>query len=117
MLTTTELAAHLKRLTYKPGWAIRVYDGAWEGQHLVITTVVEDSYNPGQTVTLDVHSMLPPMPDAGYLDVWLQWRLARIETHESREFLRRDGRPVFDPHAEYGDRDMWPTASAGSTSP
>jgi hypothetical protein len=52
--------------------------------------------------------MLPPMPSVEYLDVWLQWRLNRIEIHEAREHLRRDGKPVFDPHREYGDRDEWP---------
>jgi len=64
MLTTVDIAAHLERISYRPGWAIRVYDGAWEGQHLVITAEVEDTYHPGQTTTLDVHSMLPPLVHA-----------------------------------------------------
>jgi hypothetical protein len=46
-----------------------VYDGRWEGQHLVIRTEVPDTYSD-QTVVLDVHSMLPPMRDNG-------WRGAR----------------------------------------
>lgn len=107
MLTTTEIAAHLERLTYRKGWALRVYDGAWEGQHFVITTDVEDTYNPGQTTTLDVHSMLPPMPTTADLERWLAHRLGRIEIHEMREHLKRDGKPVFDPHAEHAGRDVW----------
>jgi len=30
MLTTADIAAHLERISYRPGWAIRVYDGAWD---------------------------------------------------------------------------------------
>lgn len=106
MMTTSEIQDHLSRITYKPGWELKIYDGRWEGQHLVITTVVPDSYHPGETVTLDVHSMLPPMRDGNALDEWLAWRLGRIEVHEMREFLRRDGRPIYDPHAEYAERDL-----------
>lgn len=106
MLTTAEIQAHLERITFMPGWDITVYDGAWEGQHVVITTVVNDADDTSKYVTLDIHSMLPPMPDTGYLERWLAWRLARIAVHEVREFLRRDGAPIFDPHAEHADRDL-----------
>jgi len=106
VLTTAEVAEHLATLTYRPGWSLTVYDGRWEGQHLVITAEVVDSYHPGQTTLLDVHSMLPPMRDGQALDEWLAWRLQRLECHESREFLRRDGRPIHDPHAPQADRDL-----------
>jgi hypothetical protein len=33
VLTTAEVAAHLERLSYRPGWSFAVYDGRWEGQH------------------------------------------------------------------------------------
>jgi hypothetical protein len=105
MLTTAQITAELQRVTYKPGWSFTVYDGQWEGQHLVIHTVVADATHPGQDTVLDVHSMLPPIPDADYLYRYLAWRLARIEVHEMREFLRVDGTPPFDPHAEHADRD------------
>lgn len=106
MLTTTELAAHLQHLTYRPGWTIHIYDGAHEGQHLVITTQVEDTTKPGTTTTLDIHSMLPPMRDTEQFETWLLWRLKRIEVHECREWFKRDGTPVSDPHAPYADRDL-----------
>ena len=106
MLSVPEIQEHLAAITYKPGWTIRAYMGRWEGPHVVITTVVPDSYHPSETVTLDVHSMLPPMRSGDDLDEWLAWRLARIEVHEMREFLRRDGKPIYDPHAEYADRDL-----------
>jgi hypothetical protein len=106
MLTTSEIAAHLERLSYKDGWEFQVYDGRWEGQHIVIRTVVPDAFRPGETVTLDVHSMLPPMRDTAQLEEWLAWRLGRIEVHEMREWLKRDGQVLFSPHAEYAERDL-----------
>lgn len=106
MLSTKEIQKHLERITYKPGWRFKAYDGRWEGQHLVITTVVPDAYHPGKDTTLDVHSMLPPMRDIDQLNEWLMWRLARIEVHEMREFFRVDGQVVNDPHKQYADRDL-----------
>lgn len=108
MLTTQQINEHLTNRMYKPGWKFKCYDGRWEGQHFVITTVVPDAYNPGQDVTLDVHSMLPPQRDTEALDEWIMWRLGRLEIHEMREFYRdrTDGKPVADPHAEFADRDL-----------
>lgn len=105
MLTTSELQAIVGRITYKPGWLIQVYDGDWEGQHVAITAKVYDSTRPGEMVTLDVHSMLPPQQSNDTFLRWIAWRLARIEVHEMREFLMLDGRPVFDPHAPMAERD------------
>lgn len=105
-MSTSEIQDELGRLSYKSGWAFQVYDGAWEGQHFVIRTEVPDSYNPGETVTLDVHSMLPPCADVAALHRWLAWRLGRLEVHEMREFFRRDGLPVFDPHASGAEHDI-----------
>lgn len=106
MLTTAQLRGYLSKVTYKPGWEFEVYDGRWEGQHLVIRTVVADSYNPGENVALDVHSMLPPMENFSQFDNWLMWRLGRIEVHEMREFFKVDGKVVSDPHGQDADRDL-----------
>lgn len=105
MLSTPEILTILERVTYKPGWKITAYDGRYEGQHLVITTVVDDATNPGTKTTLDVHSMLPPQADEQAFMSWLAWRLGRIECHEMREFLRVDESCWSDPHAEYADQD------------
>lgn len=105
MLSTAEIARHLDRLTYRPGWTFEVYDGRFEGQHLVIRAEVDNSYQPGQLVVLDIHSMLPPMRDVAALEDWLGWRLRRVESHEQREWFKRDGVPVADPHAEGADQD------------
>ena len=104
-LTTPQLEQILARVQYKPGWSIQVYDGRHEGQHCAITTCVSDAYDSSQSVTLDVHSMLPPMRDEEAFMEWLLWRIARIEVHEAREFLHLDGRPYSDPHSEGADQD------------
>lgn len=106
MLTVADIQAELARVTYKPGWTFTAYQGRWEGPHLAITAVLPDAYHPEHTVTVDIHSMLPPLPDVAALHSWLAWRLGRIELHEMREFLRVDGQPIFDPHAPYADRDQ-----------
>lgn len=105
-LTTAQLQDTLDRITYKPGWEFAIYDGRHEGQHVVIVTVVPDAYNPDKTVTLDVHSMLPPMFTEHQFFEWVAWRLRRIEIHEAREFLCVDGRVYDDPHADGADKDL-----------
>lgn len=105
MLSTEQLREHLTKVTYKPGWSFTVYDGEWEGQHIVIRTVVHDAYDPTKTTALDVHSMLPPMDSIDQFNNWLMWRLGRIEVHEMREFFRVNGTPVSDPHKENANRD------------
>lgn len=105
-LSTAQLASVLERVSYRPGWTIRVYDGRREGQHIAITTQVPDAYDPAETVTLDVHSMLPPQRDTEAFLTWLSWRLGRLEIHESREWFRYNGRAWDDPHADGADRDL-----------
>jgi hypothetical protein len=99
MLSTEQVNAELARLTYKPSFTFRAYDDAWEGQKVRIVCTVPDSTNPGETVDLGVDSFLPPMDDEWDVRRWLAWRLQRIEIHESLEFLKLDGAPIWDPHA------------------
>jgi hypothetical protein len=105
VLTADEIRAHLARLTYRPGWAFELYEGRFEGLHLRITATVDDSLRPGETVVLGVNSRLPWMADSGQLESWLAHRLAAIEVHEMREWLKRDGEAIFDPHAEGAGED------------
>jgi hypothetical protein len=105
-LSTDQIRQHLERLTYKPGWSFRVYTGRFEGQHVTIETTVPNTYHEGKTVTLRIESALPPMRDTQALEDWLAWRVIRIESHEAREFLRKDGLPIYDPHAPFADRDQ-----------
>jgi hypothetical protein len=107
-VTPEQVQAHLDELDYKPGWTFHAYAGRWEGMHVAIGARMPDSYHPGQMIDLQVECFLSPNDHASpeALDTWLLYRLARIEVHETREFLRRDGRPVDDPHAEFAERDL-----------
>jgi hypothetical protein len=105
------------RRAYKPGWVFAAYLGDTTQQvMLMIGAQVEDSYNPGQTVPLDIRSPVPGFALASELafDKWLAWRLQQVEIHEAQEWYRRPRRngegwtPVFNPHAQGADRDQWP---------
>jgi hypothetical protein len=98
MLSTEQVNAELARLTYRPHWSFRAYEDQWEGQKVRIVAEVPDSCDPAGTVTLGIDSFLPPMSDEWDVRRWLAWRLQRIEIHESLEFLKLDGAPIWDPH-------------------
>lgn len=100
LLTTEQIRAHLGRLTYKPGWSFEVRDAAWEGPFVRILVEVEDSYSPGATTILGINSFIPAVTSPEALEHWLLQRIIRIESHEAREFFKRDGQVVFDPHAD-----------------
>lgn len=106
MVTTAQVAQRLERISYKPGWTFEVYDGEWEGRHLTISCEVPDAFAAGRTTTLRVECFLHPMGSLEAFERWLAWRLARIEVHEMREFLKRDGEVIFPPHAEFAERDL-----------
>lgn len=98
--------------------AVKVVEGRLdrEGAQLQVQAVVPNAYQPEDTVELDIWTYLPPMPTPEAFDLWLSWRLARIAIHESNEWLRRDGRPIFDPHAITPDG-AGPEAKSGSAPP
>lgn len=106
MLTIQEIQNHLTKVTYKPGWSFEAYTGRWEYNHIIIRTEVPDAETPENTVTLDIHSMLPPMSDTHQFDQWLMWRLARIEIHEMREFYKIEGKVVDSPHNLHAEHDL-----------
>jgi hypothetical protein len=100
MLTPTEIAEHLATLSYKPGWSWTLDHDTWEGPFIRFLIDVPDAYDASKTITLGVNTWLPPMVSTEALDLFMAWRIARIENHEAREMLQRDGRPIFDPHAD-----------------
>jgi hypothetical protein len=105
VLSTEEIREAVWCVTYRPGWSFEVYEGRFEGPHIVIRATVPDSTRLGQAVTLAIHSMLPPMRNRQAVFEWLAWRLGRIEVHEMREWLKVDGRVIFDPHALGAEHD------------
>lgn len=99
-LTPAHVEAVFEEFTYLPGWRFVLQHDPHEGLFVRIQATVENSYQPGKTTDLDIISPLPFFRTERDVELWLSWRLARIATHESREFLKRNGKVVSDPHAE-----------------
>jgi hypothetical protein len=98
-LTTRQIHDHLAGITYRPGWSWTLCEDPWEGPYIrFVWEGVPDS-SGGGTIDIGFDTWLPPMLSTEQLDHFMQWRLARCEINESREFLQRGGRPLFDPHA------------------
>lgn len=98
MMTVAQIADTLARTTYRPEWTFTVYEDEYEGVHIRIVAPVDNAYD-GKPITLGINSPLPPFDTRAELLRWLGWRLRRCESHESREWLQYDGKPVSDPHA------------------
>lgn len=99
-MSTADINRELDRLSYKPRWSFRAFDDPWEGQKLRIVCTVPDSYHDdGRTIDLGVDSFIPPLCDEWDLRRFVAWRVQRIEIHESLEFLKLDGAPIWNPHS------------------
>jgi hypothetical protein len=124
-LTADDVNGILRERAYRPGWTFTAYTGDTTRQVVLqILTTVQDSYQPGRTVPLEIYSPVPTyIEDELAFDKWLAWRLQQAEVHESQEWYRRQvvrvGNsgtgdmvtkwvPVFNPHADGADRDQWP---------
>jgi hypothetical protein len=105
MLTLHQIRLHLDTLEYRDGVTWHATEDPWEGIKIRIQYQVEDTYNPGHTTTLGIDSYLSPNDRASEeaLDLWFCWRMWRIEGHEAREYVKRNGTPLYDPHLEHSD--------------
>jgi hypothetical protein len=107
MLTRHDIERFLEGVQYKQHWRFEVYDTAHQpGPWLCIHFPQVDAYNPSQTSEFHVRSPLP-MPlirNRGDFLLWLKWRLELVEVHECHEFLRLNGKILYDPHAEGADQ-------------
>lgn len=97
-LTPDQIAAEVVRFTYRPGWMLRTFVDPWEGVCLYVVADLPDSYKPAEQTQMRIRTAIPPIPDVEYLGWWLLWRVSLIEIHEAREWLKRDGKPLSDPH-------------------
>lgn len=104
LLTVHEMQQRIAKMKYK-GWDMWVREGFKEGPHFEARVTVEDSTAPGKTVDLEVHSPIPPQVSMESFNLWVSWRITRVEIHESMEFLQVDGKPLYDPHKD--DKDKW----------
>lgn len=106
MLTLGEMQDRLGEMTYLPQYEMEIYQGRFEGAHFHLRASVPDYINKGEPTVLDIHSPLPAMESTDQLDNWVVDRLIRIASHEVREALQVDGKPIFNPHAEGADKDL-----------
>lgn len=104
MLTTSHMRKRISEITYLPGYKMEVYQGRFEGPHFHLQVEVDDYINKGQKTVLDVHSPIPFCKDVEAFDNWLVDRLIRLASHEVREALQFNGKPIFDPHID--DKDL-----------
>lgn len=99
MLSVAELVIVIEKVTYKPGWDLIVREpDSVQGPYLSVLVELENSYRPGETVPLRIHSPIPPCPDEDAFLGWVAWRLGRIELHEVLEWFKVSGSPWIDPH-------------------
>lgn len=106
------LRDQLARYTYRPGWTLTLATepmGVY-GQYdpyLLVEWVDRDSRNPDRIIRLKYTTVIPAIIAVQRHDhifaEWLAQALIQVETHESREWLRRDGQIYNDPHAQRPD--------------
>src|SRR4051794_35643959 len=85
VLTLPELQHLLERFTFKD-WELHLYQSRWEGIWLCVTADLDNSYSPGDPVTVKIRSAVPPMPHGRAFYEWLVWRLTRVAIHEVLEW-------------------------------
>jgi hypothetical protein len=107
--------ALLARITYRPGWQLRVFEDYSSGaMALHVIAQVEDTYHPGRVGRilhghlipaylrlqdpLDAQLSRPENLEAERIR-WIREALGRVELHERDEWLKVDGVRLFDPHA------------------
>lgn len=105
ILTLNQLQERLSQMSYRPGWEMNIYEGVFEGLQFELKAEMEDNFNPGKPFDFHCVSPLPPFLSIQQFDLWVAWRLKRIEIHECLESLKVNGKPIFDPHRPNSDQD------------
>ena len=109
MSTDSEwLQSQLDRYTYRSGWAWTLHgqsDNYWSATFTVeITFSAVDAHDPSSNCVIFSRQAIPPFVmqerDPELFKRWFQTTIFNVEMHESREWLRRDGVLVEDPHKD-----------------
>ena len=101
MMNYNDYIDALDRVTWFPGWELRVYQHGDEGPGVILTGTMPDTRDAeGVPLLLIVRSPIPPCATTEDFYDWLDWRLKRLAIHEHHENFRIDGKVRIDPHAE-----------------
>lgn len=95
----TDLAPLVERVSYKPGWVLKVAGPG--GRFLCVHAVTADSNDPRQ-IRRTQHMFEVPA-DARDVRAWARWIfecLLLVEQHEAGEFFTLDTRRPFFPYHE-----------------
>jgi hypothetical protein len=106
LLTVQQMQEHIAKVSYKE-WKIEVREGFAEGPHIEIIALLDDSVELGKKTEFRVNSPIGYMQTIEQFNLFLLARLLRIESHETREWFKVDGKPIFYPHEKYSDRDVY----------
>lgn len=93
----------LKRVQYKPGWALRAKapTGPFERAMLTWTFIAPDARNPEQTVVVEGEAQLSTYDTHDEILRTFVWAtLLAVEEHEAGEWFQVDGDRPFDPHRQ-----------------
>ncbi len=98
----------LATVQYKPGWAIYIHEGHREDSLELRINLCNPNAYPDRIYTedgifrgLSRHPFKPlDFKTAESFVDWVFYRLLVIELHESREFFRFQGHPIYDPHID-----------------
>lgn len=96
-LSGPALAAEVERMTFMPGWELSVFLDPFEGPVFRVVAKVPNSYSD-EPVTLQINSRIPWQTSIEDFRLWCLWRCDQIMRHETREWFKIDGKPLYDPH-------------------
>jgi hypothetical protein len=99
MWSSKDIADYLDTVEYRDNFKFEVHDTDWEGPFIRILIKDKDNFNPDKEIDLGMNSFVC-VSSAEEMDRWLVNRLIRIESHEVRERFKRNGKVIFNPHAE-----------------
>jgi hypothetical protein len=101
-VTEAQLRAYIERITYKPGWRIRVDPWHMDGHQLLLTLEWDApcAVTGRPKLQVSARHILDPLLCDSERSVLTQvlWAIKRAEEHETLEFLKVDGVAPFDPH-------------------
>lgn len=100
----------LSRITYRHGVTLSVRPSATTDQLTfqveVDTADTRDGSHIPRPIKIVHRTLIPPGVDEKYRIAFVRQCVQKMEIHESDEWLKLDGKMIYDPHS--GDFHSWP---------